>query len=133
MRTVFLFIFVFSAVLVSQLSAQEYPVDFDDTFFSKTPYSRWMRDPFKNPPGFAKANLAKDSWPKLSSVVIKDDAVPYAVLDGKKYREGQFVDEKRYVSAIGENYVIITEGTFDYELVIPDANRSIAGSKEDEK
>lgn len=122
-----------SLVTVNAWAQQvEHPVDFDESFFKKTPYSRWMRDPFKNPPGFAKSPEQKASWPKLSSIV-KTGKVPYAVLDGKNIKEGQFIDENRYVSNIGENYVIITEGNFDYELVIVDPKRSLATESGDKK
>lgn len=109
--------------------APTYPVDFDQGYFHKSPFSRWMRDPFKNPPGFAKAAMTPTKWPKLSSIVMKEDVPLFAILDGKKYREGQFINETRYISVIGQNYVIITEGSFDYELVVPDPTRSLAGSR----
>ena len=121
--------------LIGHLSAndkQKHPVDFDAEYFRKSPFSRWMRDPFKNPPGFAKAALAKSVWPKLDSVMMKNDVPVYAVLDGKKYREGEFIDKNRYISSMGQNFVIITEGTFDYEVVLPDPDRKVAGSMSEE-
>lgn len=113
--------------------APTYPVDFDHEYFKKSPFSRWMRDPFKNPPGFAKAAMTPEKWPRLSSIITKDEVPVYAVLDGRKYREGQFISETRYISVIGQNYVIITEGSFDYELVVPDPKRSLAGERPEEQ
>jgi hypothetical protein len=107
------------------LGGMTHPVDFDDHFFRFNPYSRWKRDPFKNPPGFAKAALAATKWPKINGIG-KTEHGNYAVLDGMRFQEGQFYDETRYISSIGSNYVIITQGPFDYELVMPDPNRSLA-------
>lgn len=129
-------LFLALCLAIGQLNAQQapnFPVDFDAEYFRRSPFSRWMRDPFKNPPGFAKAKMDKQTWPKLSSIVIRDEVPVFAVLDDKKYREGQFIDDSRYISIIGQNYVIITEGTFDYELVLADPKRNIAGSAEDER
>ncbi len=133
MKTFFFLLLILSVEQVVAQQATKYPVDFDTEYFRKSPFSRWMRDPFKNPPGFVKAKLAKATWPKLSSIVLKNEIPLYAILDDKKFREGQFIDETRYISIIGQNYVIITEGTFDYELVLDDPKRSVAGSAEEEK
>lgn len=123
---------LFQLFIVMSAYAQaesKYPIDFDEDYFRKSPFSRFMRDPFKNPPGYAKSNLEKSKWPKLEKVVVVDEIPVIAVLDGKKFREGQFIDEERYISSIGQNFVIITEGSFDYELVVPDPKRSLAGEK----
>jgi hypothetical protein len=128
-----MFLLAFAMVLGARAWSQvQHPVDFDDNFFRRNPYSRWMRDPFKNPPGFAKAAMATTKWPKLTSVSRTGENA-YAVLDGVRYLEGQFIDETRYISAIGSNYVIITEGKFDYELVVPDPNRKLAGESGEKK
>ena len=108
----------------------QHPVDFDEGFFKKTPFARWMRDPFKNPPGFSKTPGGKSSWPKLESITRNQKAT-FATLDGTRYKEGQFLDENRYISLIGQNYVIITEGNFDYELVIADPKRDLASDSEE--
>jgi len=133
MRALFLLILFLGIGQLSAQQASKYPIDFDTEYFRKSPFSRWMRDPFKNPPGFAKAKLTATPWPKLSSIVVRDEVPVYAILDDKKFREGQFIDESRYISIIGQNYVIITEGSFDYELVLADPKRSVAGSAEEEK
>lgn len=130
----------------TEQSAQ-YIVDFDQEFFTRSPFSNWMRDPFKSMPGFAKTDTdkTKSSWPKLDAIHMRKNKTPYVLLDGKKYREGQFIDPSRYISAIGENYVTISEGNYDYELMLKDdaekaaladkkdANRMPASMKESQK
>ncbi len=106
---------------------REHPVDFDDSFFKRSPYSRWMRDPFKNPPGFVKGAAGKASWPALTAVNLKGK-VASVTLDGREFTEGQFIDEDRYIAVIGQNFVIITEGNFDYELVLADPKKGVAGA-----
>jgi len=118
--------FVCQSALHAQL---KHSIDFDDSYFKRPVYSRWIRDPFKNPPGFAKTPADKTTWPKLTTI-NKKAKNPYAVLDGKRYFEGQYISEDRFISSIGENYVIVTEGNFDYELAISAAKRDLASDSE---
>ena len=106
----------------------KHPVDFEGTYFKKSPYNKWMKDPFKNAPGFTKSDKEKKNWPKLDFIGSKN-ANPYVLLDGKRFNEGQFLDESRFISTIGENYVIITEGNFDYEIVMAPKSRDIASDQ----
>lgn len=133
MKKLFIGFFVLAITPLFAEEKNKHPVDFDAEYFRKSPFSRWMRDPFKNPPGFAKATLSKASWPKLNSIKVHDEVPLFAILDGKKYREGQFIDKNRYISNIGQNFVIITEGSFDYELVLPDPDRKVAGGLSEEE
>ena len=119
-------LFLLTTAAYAQTLTVTHPIDFDEAFFKRSPYSCWMRDPFKNPPGFSKGGAATESWPKLTSIV--NARIPYAILDGNKFKEGQFLNQNRFVSVIGQNYVILSEGNFDYEIVLDD--RGLASSPE---
>ncbi len=120
--------FMFLALIQFAWSEFKHPVDFEGAYFKKSPYNKWMKDPFKNAPGFTKADKERKNWPKLDFIGSKNSA-PYVLLDGKRFNEGQFLDESRFISTIGENYVIITEGNFDYEIVMAPKSRDIASDQ----
>lgn len=129
LKNMFVAIVILFTLSVSAWGQQmEHPLDFEEGFFKKSPFSRWMRDPFKNPPGFAKHELSQSKWPAINGITFTEKA-QFVILDGKRFKEGQFIDEERYVSSIGQNFVIITEGNFDYELVYVEPKRGLAGEK----
>lgn len=115
-----LYMGVSHAEVVSELGAS-FPamLDIEVSHLLTHPPLSWSKDPFQKTPGLA-APLPHPTTPKyVLEAVFSDGLEREALIDGRRVRTGDELGADRFVSEIGENYVLLEDGESTLELSIP--------------
>ena len=76
----------------------------------------WGNDPFLKGPGYVKISVEPPVY-TLNGIAYSEED-PIAVVNGKTVHVGETVGE-RWVSEIGENFVLLKKGASELEINLP--------------
>lgn len=99
------------------LQAKMY-LDFDLKVLNRLPKLSWGGDPFEKGPGYMTTTPKTEIINANLEAVVIDSEDPVAIIDGKNYREGFFIQDYRIIE-IGKNYVVLEKDFARTELKIP--------------